>query len=59
MTTKYLSKNEAAKYIGVSPRKFFDLTKQSGFPKAFTLGERSNKWSVTELDTWMESTRNA
>lgn len=44
--------HQAAALLGVSLRKFRDLTKQDGFPAGRALGPRSTRWSRGELEAF-------
>lgn len=51
-----LTAHESAGFIGVSIRRFYELTATEGFPAARALGgPRSRRWLSTALLVWMES----
>jgi predicted DNA-binding transcriptional regulator AlpA len=47
-----LDAHEAAAFLGVSLRKFRDLTKEPSFPAGRVLGPRSTRWVRSELEVW-------
>ena len=49
---KFLSEEEAIKYIGVTERKFADLRRDDGLPY-IPLDHRTRKYAVESLDAWL------
>jgi excisionase family DNA binding protein len=55
-TAGFLSLEQAAAYLGVSPHTVRAWRKQGIFPSAMKFG-RLPRWSVGDLNTWAESRR--
>jgi hypothetical protein len=53
MQGPYLNLKDASTYCGYKPRTFSDIVKQYNIPK---YGPRRNKFSVSDLDIWMQNT---
>lgn len=45
-----MSREEAARYIGVSPTKFDQLVKEGSMPKPRWIGGRRKVWSRSEIE---------
>jgi len=51
---KLLPPKRAAEFLGVSISQFWNLIKESDFPKKRMISERNGGWWLTELREWVE-----
>lgn len=52
-----LRPDDAMAFIGVGRSRFYDLTKEPGFPKPVWLGERARGYLADDLTAWAKHRR--